>query len=388
VKRRRSAGVAFVALLLAACGDDGSRDAVAPTAVNVLPNTTTQTSDDATADSAISTTSADPALPTTTPATTSTGPGSSSQTTPPTTADELEPIAVSYLDLPPVLELEAIATVEVAFDSVQGSPAAAVVALERGRIAVIDLVVREIVVVDPGADDRRVGMDPALPDVTGLAVGGPGDVVYAVLQGGRQTPLSATEIVAIPTDGPRAGQIVASAPIDLTYYTHTHESVLGLGATGVVDKRTGEKLIDFVDATGEPLRVSLRAPLYPLVEQMDNWTALEEGLNVAPTRGAAPMWCVEVDREPSSTSGLSNDPEPTAISGEQVLVTTAIGTNLPGDYGEPTQPVVAILQPDGMGAWWSVPDDWRLSAADLYGVVYERTTDTTIEIARPSVLQG
>ena len=95
-----------------------------------------------------------------------------------------------------------------------------------------------------------------------------------------------------------------------------------------------------------------------------------------------------MDREPSSTGGLSNDPEPTAIGGGRVLVTTAIGANLPGDYGEPTQPVVAVLQPDGSGAWWSVPDDWRLAAADLYGVVYERTTDTTIEIARPSVLQG
>ena len=110
----------------------------------------------------------------------------------------------------------------------------------------------------------------------------------AVLQGGRQTPLSATEIVAIPTDGPRAGQVVASAPIDLTYYTHTHPSVLGLGAIGVVDKRTGETLIDFVDTSGEPLQVSLPAPLYPLVEQIDKWTAFEEGLNVAPTARATP----------------------------------------------------------------------------------------------------
>lgn len=156
----------------------------------------------------------------------------------------------------------------------------------------------------------------------------------------------------------------------------------------MLDKRTGETLIGFVDATGEPMQVSLPAPLYPLVEHTDQWTHYEAGLDVAPTRGAAPMWRVEVDREPTSTAGLGNDPEPTAVNGGRILVTTAIGANLPGDYGEPTRPVVAVLGPNGSGLWWSVPDGWRLAAADLYGVVYERTTDTTIEVARPPVLQA
>ena len=309
------------------------------------------------------------------------------KTLPTTAAVNLTPIRVTYLDPPPILELDPIATIEVAFDPIRGFPAASVVTFEGGAVAVVDLVAREIIVIDPTTGERRISLDPAMPDLTGLAVGGPDGIVYVVLQGGRQTTQSATEIVAIPTDGPRAGQTVGTASINLVSYSHTHPSVLGLGPTSVIDKRTGESLIDYVDTTGEPLQVQLPAPAYPLVQSIDIWSTFETGLDVAPANGSSPKWHVEVDREPTASSGLGDFPEPTAIDNGRVLVTTAIGPNLPGDYGPPTQQVIAVLKPDGSGSWWSVPDGWWLEAADLYGPLYTRITDNTLEIARPHRLQ-
>jgi hypothetical protein len=248
---------------------------------------------------------------------------------------------------------------------------------------VVDLAAREIIVIDPTTGERRIALDPAIPDLTGLAVGGPDGIVYVIVQPGRQASQSATEIVAIPTDGPRAGQTVGSASINLANYTHTHPSVLGLGPTSVIDKRTGESLIDYVDTTGEPLQAQLPAPAYPLVQSIDIWSTFETGLDVAPANGASPKWDVEVDREPTAVGGLGDFPEPTAIDNGRVLVTTAIGPNLPGDYGEPTLQVIAVLEPDGSGSWWSVPDGWSLDVADMYGPLYTRMIDNTLEIARP-----
>ena len=305
------------------------------------------------------------------------------KTLPTTAAVNLPPIRVTYLDSPPVLELDPIATIEVAFDPVRGFPAASVVTLEGGAFAVVDLLAGEIIVIDPTTGERRISLDPAMPDLTGLAVGGPDGIVYVVLHAGRQTSQSATEIVAIPTDGPRAGRTVGTASINLVNYTHTHPSVLGLGPTSVIDKRTGESLIDYVDSTGEPLQVQLPAPAYPLAQSIDIWSTFETGLDVAPANGSSPKWHVEVDREPTASGGLGHFPEPTAIDYGRVLVTTAIGPNLPGDYGSPTQQVIAVLEPDGSGSWWSVPDGWSLEAADLYGPLYTRITDNTLEIARP-----
>jgi hypothetical protein len=318
--------------------------------------------------------------------TTTTAPQQSSTTAtaPPTpTAANLTPISATYLDPPPMLELTTIAAVELAFDPARGGPSASAIALDNGAVAVIDHAAREIIVVDPTAGDRRVPLDAAMPNLTGLAVGGPDRVLYVIFEGGLKNPLSATEIAAIPTDGPRAGQAIATSPIDLISYTHTHPSVLGLGPTSVVDKRTGESLIHYVDATGGPLQAQLPAPAYPLAQPIENWAAFETGLEVAPTKGAPATWHVDVDRAPGSFGGLGDLPEPTAIDSGRVLVTTAIGPSRPGDYGAPTQHVVAVLDPDGSGSWRSIPEDWQLAAADLYGPLYTRIIDSTIEISRP-----
>lgn len=46
------------------------------------------------------------------------------------------------------------------------------------------------------------------------------------------------------------------------------------------------------------------------------------------------------------------------------------------------QPVIAQLEADGSGRWWSLPEGWTLAASDVFGTVVQRTTSNGIELAR------
>ncbi|HEX2783643.1 MAG TPA: hypothetical protein VHN36_08660, partial [Ilumatobacteraceae bacterium] len=91
---------------------------------------------------------------------------------------------------------------------------------------------------------------PVLLDATpaGNIAAGPGDVLYGVVQG--TDPLMSLDAFAL--SGDRAGQVILSAPISAAAFAEAPTGVLGHGADGIIDRRTGELLLAYVDQTGVP----------------------------------------------------------------------------------------------------------------------------------------
>jgi hypothetical protein len=46
-----------------------------------------------------------------------------------------------------------------------------------------------------------------------------------------------------------------------------------------------------------------------------------------------------------------------------------------------TQSVLAILEPDGSGEWWSIPDGWHYAASDAWGTVFVKIDGNTVRLA-------
>ena len=83
--------------------------------------------------------------------------------------------------------------------------------------------------------------------------GGPGDVVYGLVYGDAM-PATAS-MVAIALSGGRAGEVVASSPVDPNCLLELPVGVFGLGPTGVVhrSRQVGAELIGYVDTAGQPI---------------------------------------------------------------------------------------------------------------------------------------
>jgi hypothetical protein len=65
------------------------------------------------------------------------------------------------------------------------------------------------------------------------------------------------------------------------------------------------------------------------------------------------------------------------------VVWTAVGPpdDPTSDTPSPTEPVVAVLESDGTGTWYSLADGWQVAASDLDGTVLIRRSASTVELA-------
>ncbi len=306
-------------------------------------------------------------LPTVAPSTTeSPSPTTTGTTTPTTTTVGAtgSGLTVSYLDPPPVFEPLPFAAVDLS-----GCPSTGCfgwdVAVMDGAVVVTDDGVQQAFVVDPITGAVRT--QPIDADLFST-VAGPGNVLYGLVQG-QDNQDFAMEAVAL--DGPRAGEVVAAAPVGIVAYVELPALPFGHGPSGVVDRvrNPGAEMIGYVDENGVSITLDEAAPFYT-----------REGDTVTEVGGAT--WPLEVVRHPDAADTVNGEPAvaPT-IDGAAVVMTWIGPADGEGDFPPPSMPVVGWLTPDGNAVWRQLADGWHVGASDIWGTVLVRLTGMHLELA-------
>ncbi len=210
---------------------------------------------------------------------------------------------------------------------------------------------------------------------TGYIAAGPGDVLYGVVQG--TDPLMSLDAFAL--SGDRAGQVIASAPIPAAAFAEAPSGVLGHGTEGIIDRRTGELLLGYVDQTGVP--TSLARPAHDVTITAGS---VDSGDLVVHDPDGAHDWHLAITRDPTYPSWHTGEAPVAASSHGGAVAWTAVGPpdNPSADVPSPTVPVIAVLAADGTGTWYSLTDGWQVAASDLDGTILMRLNGSTVELAR------
>ena len=188
-------------------------------------------------------------------------------------------IAVSHDALPPVFP----ATVLVGMTDQTQSPLVAIG--DTHIVTVAGSTATLIDPFDPSAAPQTVQLDVT---TTGSIAVGPGDVLYAVVQGdGADMSLD-----AIPLSGARAGQVVLSTSVAAVEFAEAPVGVLGHGSAGIIDRRTGDTLLSYVDETGKS--ISLDRASHQVVVAAD---AANSDLSIKDPDGAND-WHLSIGRDP------------------------------------------------------------------------------------------
>ena len=277
-------------------------------------------------------------------------------------------IEVRHDDLPPAFPAEP-------FLGITDQTSVPFVAIGDTRIVLVDADASTVTLIDPFAPS--VSPQPVPIDVvpTGLIAAGPGDVLYAVVQG----EFAEMSIDAIALSGDRAGQVVASRSVRSVEFAEAPTGMLGHGADGIIDRRTGEPLIGYVDVNGAP--VSLGRPAHTIVTAAGG---LKIGDLVVSDPDGRHDWHLVVDRDPLWPGPNDGDEPPAPSSHGGAIVRTTVGPpdGVASDFPTPTEPVVAVLAADGTGTWYSLVDGWHVAASDLDGTILARLNGSTVELAR------
>ena len=278
-------------------------------------------------------------------------------TTPTPVVAPSDAIAVSFDALPPAFPARS-------FVGMTDQTAVPYVAIGDSWIVTVDQNAPTATLIDP--------FSPATPQIvpldvhtTGSIATGPGDVLYAVVQGdGIDMSLD-----AIALSGDRAGQVVASAPVGAVAFAEAPTGVLGHGNDGIIDRRTGATLLGYVDPTGAP--VSLGRDAHTVGTILGDVGA---GDLIVRDPDGNHDWHLAIRRDPSEGVVSLIPQSPVAPSSHGgALVHTIIGKD---------QTVVAVLAADGTGAWYSLADGWQVAASDLDGTILVRLNGGTVELAR------
>ncbi len=276
-------------------------------------------------------------------------------------------IAVSYQDPPPDLLLYPFAELELPNDL--GFPYLPDVAvMSNGDAIVVDEPSGAAYIVEgDGGASARITLD-SLPK---FPVAGPEGNLY-----GLTSDDAGAQMSAVAMTGTNVGQVVASAPIaDSQAYLELPVGAFGNATGGVVDRvrNVGTVMIEHVDANGDPA-----PPVeYPPLLTADTGTVYVDG---------DPTWAISIERHPDYSPGAASggDSPPAWIDAGAATLWTSVGP--PEDPALPEEgpalPVVAFLNSDGSGRWFSVPDDWHVAAADLGGLIFARRIDDRVQFAR------
>jgi hypothetical protein len=215
--------------------------------------------------------------------------------------------------------------------------------------------------------------------VGNIAVG-PGDVLYGVVQ--TDSPI--LNLFAFALSGDWAGQVIASAPIDSAAFAEAPTGVLGHGPNGIIDRRTGETLLGYVDVTGAP--TSLGRPAHEVAAVSGDLASrdLASVDMVLRDPDGHNDWHLTIDRDPTSPGFFQGEVPAAPSSHGGAVVWTSVGPpeDPSADIPTPSEPVVAVLAADGTGTWYSLDDGWQVAASDLDGTILVRFTDSTVELAR------
>lgn len=294
-------------------------------------------------------------------------------TTPKTSESNV--VSVSAADLPSPYPATVLASVALSGDPVSipeiavGDRQAMIVEPGSKMVTVVDWFQPTGAEVDKlGAGQRSYDLPVAPFDIAA----GPGQVLYGLVHGDGAT----MSIVAIALTGDRAGQIVESNPINTVTFVEAPPGVLGHGATGIIDRRTGEQLLPYWDAgsivpLGEPAHVVTMSEATNGIVTVHDPDGLHD-------------WKLRIERHATSPSPIRGEVPPAPSSYGGAVVWTAVGPpiNSTADVGAPSEPVIAVLSQDGSGTWYSLTDGWRVAASDLNGTVLSRVVGNNVEIAR------
>ncbi len=294
-------------------------------------------------------------------------PTSVAATTPDPTVLEADPsLRVSAADPPPLYEPEAVVAIELT-DGPDGPGWD--VASNTTSIVVVDRAASRAIIIDR---DTLAQHNVALTVVPFMVVLGDANVLYGGVQGGQFG--NELNLLAIPLSGDAAGTVVASQLIDINRYVEAPPETLGAGPAGVIDRRTGELLMPYIDGD--------RAPAPPDGSPLQLPTASDD-LGTVEIDGAM-QWSLQIDRSPDAPNRYVTDSPPAPTQTGGATIWTWIGPQLetePVDYGTPTMPVVATLHPDGTATWMRLPEDWSVVDSTIAGTVLGRLAGTRAELA-------
>ncbi|MEA3183671.1 MAG: hypothetical protein QOJ74_148 [Ilumatobacteraceae bacterium] len=302
----------------------------------------------------------------------------STEVVPNTAATQVVPadaIAVSHNALPPAYPTTVFVTVEA-----PANPARLpLVAIGDTQIVTVDTDTSTATVIDPFATDVAPQQVPLAVTLAGESIAaGPGDVLYGVSQG--TDPLMS--IVAVALSGDRVGQVVASAPISAAAFAEAPNGVLGHGADGIIDRRTGQTLLAYVDIAGASTS-SGRAAHQVSIAAGDVLNSDVDFLLGDPD--GKHQWHMAIHRSADSPFAPDTFQTPAAPSSHGgAVVWTAVGppSDPTADVAIPTEPVIAVLAADGTGTWYSLADGWQVAASDLDGTMLMRRNGNKVELAR------
>ncbi|CAN5776813.1 hypothetical protein BH24ACT5_BH24ACT5_13310 [soil metagenome] len=274
------------------------------------------------------------------------------------------PLAVNYQDPPPDLLLYPFAHFTLPEGDVESWELGVAVTADGGAIVVDGSASEAYTVDNNGAVFAPVALD-AVPSFT---VAGPEGILYGLTFNDETQEL---RMSAIPMTGDAAGTVVGSSPvIDRAMYLELPIAVFGNSDLGIVDRArdVGTVLLPHVGASGQPARYAG----FPGLLKRDGETvySLEDPNTV---------WSISVQSHPYYSPGAASagDSPPVWIDAGTAAYWTNIGPPVDPEVPEsgPTLPVIAFLNADGSGAWYSIPDDWKVASADAAGLVFIRQLD-------------
>ena len=378
-----AAAVAMVALgLVAVAGGRSPNNALTPSDVPETPSPGTATAPTDVEAGPVSTTST---VTTTATTTTSTTP---SATVPASVPSSPQVVAVDAID--PPRTVEPVPFYEVALEpDVEPSDYEFAVGPDNLIINRVGDQVVTIVTPSEGAfDERTLVLDEGLSSV----VAGPGAVLYGfgdlVFDDGNDVVPAGRRFVAIPFDGNREGQVVASSEVALDDYLEIPDYFFGHGPDGIVSRgRDGATVLGHVGEDGQPQDLSESGdngtpfPVFDIGADPTGQGVLDvESISL---RGTGLSWQLDIARDPAWAGYPFVGANVVAPGLDRVIYVERIGadTRPDLDFGPNAMPVVALLNYDGSGEWVRLPEDWDVVASDVWGTLLARFTADSIELA-------
>lgn len=300
----------------------------------------------------------EPVTSTTTTATTAPVSQPASSTTTPLIVVDPGVIGVLADDPPPPVALELMGSVPLAGAT---DPQTAI-----GDLGVVIGRPDSIATFDFSGQRRTVPLADELVDNLWLVAYGPGDIVYGLTRAS-----AGFEMVAVPLIGRRPGQVIArSEPLDAATWGELPTSPFGHGVDGIVARvhEVERTVMAYVDIDGAPVDLGGHVPLFATVDDQ----------LVVSTTSIDQSWTLSINRTRTPTATIAGPPAPAPTTGSRIVYPT---------YLEPlgdeqfASPVIAVLQPDGTGRWFSIPDGFDYAASDSTGTVFTRLVGDDLEVA-------
>jgi hypothetical protein len=279
-------------------------------------------------------------------------------------------LTVSYTAPPPSLVLTPYASIPIPQGPETEPNVPEVAVLPDGGAVVVDRATGAYLV---GSNGQRSGAIPLEATPTQI-VATAGPVVYGFIP---REDLAGVSIGAIALEGPNTGRVVARGNPDSAAWIELPIGAIGNAPGGVVGRTRdpGAPLIGHVDTNGAPVAVGgLRGIL----------TITESNL-VTDEADPTHTWQLSIERHPEAPALYTGESPPSPGANGTSVYWTSVGpaARPSEDFSPALQHVIAVLQPDGAGQWYSIPEGWSVASSDVGGTIFVRRVDAaTVELAR------